>query len=581
MSALKQLLAAAKARAEAERLAALPKPTVIAEMLPVAETLADSITNVPIKHLGTDRYGKTIEWNHEQWSFIQTVISGKSAILIGAAGTGKTTTMQGAITQLLQTKHFSPIGDDQHKHLPSGTPGIVAVSYTRRAVMNLRRAMPDDLKGNCITIHKLLEYQPVFYEVEDTVSGGYKKTMKFEPNRNKFNPLSPAIKVVIIDESSMVSVDLFYKIWQALPAPQDVQFIFLGDIQQLPPVFGSAILGYKMLSLTTVELVQVYRQALESPIIRLAHRILSGKGIPVAEFPEWEFPEQLKLHAWKKQISADNALLTLAAFFKKGFDEGAYVPEEDMILIPFNKSCGTDELNRHIANHIARKRGLMTYEVIAGFNKYYFTVGEKILYEKEDAIVISIERNPTYTGKWPQPPSDRLDYWGTVQLVETEGESEHHIISDESDEDIDVMLSGISADDDEEGRVKEASHIIKVKIVDTNQEVELKTASAINSLILSYSLTVHKSQGSEWRKVFLLVHQSHNTMIQRELLYTACTRAREMLYVICEPDSFMKGIAGQRIKGNTLAQKAEFFKGKLERGEESLLEMIGEKQSAH
>jgi hypothetical protein len=218
----------------------------------------------------------------------------------------------------------------------------------------------------------------------------------------------------------------------------------------------------------------------------------------------------------------------------------------------------------------------MTYEVIAGFNKYYFTAGDKILYEKEDAVIVSIERNSTYTGKWPQAPSTHLDYWGTVQVAE--GETEHHIDSTESDQDIDIMLAGLSADDDEEGRVKEASHIIKVKIVDSGQEVELKTASAINSLILSYSLTVHKSQGSEWRKVFLLMHQSHNTMIQRELLYTACTRAKEMLYVICEPDSFMKGITGQRIRGNTLKEKAEFFKGKLERGEEDLLIKIGEQQ---
>jgi exodeoxyribonuclease V alpha subunit len=576
MSALKELLARAKAKAEADRLAAAIPTTTNTTNTIIATAVSEAVgTANPDVHLGTDRYGKTIEWNSEQWAFIQHAISGKSAILIGAAGTGKTTTMQGAITQLLQTKHFAPMGDDSHKHLPSGTPGIVAVSYTRRAVMNLRRAMPEDLKANCITIHKLLEYQPVYFEVEDTLNGGMKKTMKFEPNRNKYNTLSPTIKTVIIDESSMVSVDLFYKIWQALPEPTEVQFIFLGDIQQLPPVFGSAILGYKMLSLPTVELVQVYRQALESPIIRLAHRILSGKGIPVAEFPEWEFPEQLKLHNWKKQISADNALLTLAAFFKKGYDEGQYIPEDDMILIPFNKSCGTDELNRHIANHIARRKGLVTYEVIAGFNKYYFTTGDKILYEKEDAMIVSIERNSTYSGKWPQAPSALLDYWGTVQVAE--GETEHHIDTDsaESDQDIDIMLAGLSADD-EEGRVKEASHIIKVKIVDSGQEVELKTASAINSLVLSYSLTVHKSQGSEWRKVFLLMHQSHNTMIQRELLYTACTRAKEMLYVICEPDSFMKGILGQRIRGNTLKEKAEFFKGKLERGEEDLLIKIGE-----
>ena len=47
-------------------------------------------------------------------------------------------------------------------------------------------------------------------------------------------------------------------------------------------------------------------------------------------------------------------------------------------------------------------------------------------------------------------------------------------------------------------------------------------------MILGYALTVHKAQGSEWDRVFLLLHQSHNTMIQRELLYTAVTRAAKV-----------------------------------------------------
>jgi ATP-dependent exoDNAse (exonuclease V) alpha subunit len=51
-------------------------------------------------------------------------------------------------------------------------------------------------------------------------------------------------------------------------------------------------------------------------------------------------------------------------------------------------------------------------------------------------------------------------------------------------------------------------------------------------------------------------------MIQRELMYTAVTRAREELYIICEDDAFTKGITNQRIKGDTLAEKAEYFKGK-------------------
>ena len=127
------------------------------------------------------------------------------------------------------------------------------------------------------------------------------------------------------------------------------------------------------------------------------------------------------------------------------------------------------------------------------------------------------------------------------------------------------MLSHMASYSDEsEERVKAASHKITVRLDDTEDEVILDTAGAINSLLLSYSLTVHKAQGSEWDKVFLILHQSHATMIQRELLYTAVTRAAKELYIICEKESFVNGIKSQKIKGNTLAEKAEVFKGKLE-----------------
>lgn len=573
MSRLSEILAKGKERAAA--IAAIASSSIesssISSSIIESSTLPNDSSN---QHYGIDRYGKSIQWNDEQWQFISIATSGKSAILIGAAGTGKTTTMQGTVSELLRTKHFPPM-QDHHKHLPINSPGIVFVSYTRRAVMNLRRALPEDIKGNCITIHKLLEYQPVFYEIEDPLHPGEsKKTMRFEPNRCQSNPLDSAIHTVVFDESSMVDVPLFHKVWSALPNPSAVQFIFLGDIQQLPPIFGSAILGFKMLSLPVVELTQVYRQALESPIIRLAHRILSGKVIPVSEFNEWKVESKLTLHPWKKKISADSALLTIAAFFKRGYDTSNYSPDEDMILIPFNKACGTIELNKHIANHIARKKNLVTHEVIAGFNKHYFSIGDKILYEKEDAEIISIARNPVYSGKWPQHASNMLDYWGCLQSSSTT-ESDHHLIQEEteSEEDIDTMLSAIAASDSDE-RVRDASHIIKVRLLDSDREVELKSAADMNSIVMAYALTVHKSQGSEWRKVFFILHQSHNTMIQRELMYTACTRAREELYVICEPDSFEKGITGQRIRGNTLTEKAQFFKGKLESGDSDLISIM-------
>jgi ATP-dependent exoDNAse (exonuclease V) alpha subunit len=117
---------------------------------------------------------------------------------------------------------------------------------------------------------------------------------------------------------------------------------------------------------------------------------------------------------------------------------------------------------------------------------------------------------------------------------------------------------------DAEDRVSAASHIITLQLNDSEVEIEIDSASAINQLILSYAITVHKAQGSEFNKVFFILHQSHNTMIQRELLYTGVTRAAKELYVICEPDTFDRGVKSQRIKGSTLVEKAEYFKGLVE-----------------
>lgn len=570
MSKLSELLAAAKAKAAIQQAIITPTPT--------QSPIQTAISQIG-EHTGIGKHGELITYNAEQWKFIETVLSGKSCILIGAAGTGKTTSTRGAISHLLQNKYIPPI-TDFHKHLPSQTPAIVAVSYTRRAVMNLKQAMPPELQDNCITIHKLLEYQPVFYEIFDEEKGEYRKTMRFEPGRNQYNKLPATIKTIIFDESSMVSVDLYHKVFVALENPSDVQFIFLGDINQLPPIFGSAILGFKGLTLPTVELTQVYRQALESPIIRLAHRILSGNPIPHTELESHNVLNKLKLHPWKKRISADSALLTIAAFFKQAYSAGHYNPDTDMILIPFNKACGTDELNKHIANHIARCHKRTTHEVIAGYNKHYFTIGEKLLYEKEDATLIDIKRNPTYVGKWPQHASTTLNYWGHIDeseeesLLELGADSSSSTDDGETSEAIDQMLEAL-ANSDVEDRVKECSHILTIRMNDSEREIEIKTAADVNSLVMAYALTVHKSQGSEWKKVYCIFHQSHNTMIQRELLYTAVTRAREELYVICEPDTFEKGINGQRIKGNSLAEKYEYFRGKLDLGEEPLVKELG------
>jgi exodeoxyribonuclease V alpha subunit len=540
---------------------------IVDNLLPAAPATA-----VPANTTAMGMHGEEITYNSQQQEFINLAAAGKDCVLIGAAGTGKTTCSKGAMQALLANGKIPILNSDGHKHLRSGTPGIIIISYTRRAVNNIRKVQSEDMKNNCITAHKLLEYAPVYYQVEDPETGELKNTMRFEPTRNAARPLPPSIHTIVVEESSMLGTDLMEEIEDALSHP--VQWIFIGDIQQLPPVFGPAVLGFRMIELPVIELTEVYRQAMESPIIRLAHRILSGKPISPKEYPEWNFPNQLTIKPWKKKTLPDHAMVTIGAYrekddgtvlkglFLKGIDSGLYNPEEDMILIPYNKAFGTLELNKCIANYLARQRQATTYEIMAGFVRNYFSEGDKILYDREDAEIIEILPNPAYSGAIVQPPSKNLDYWGhNPKLAEERAQAKGHAYDiNSSAEHVDMILDAVASSDE---RVNQASHKVIVRLVDSESEIELSSAGEINALLHAYALTVHKAQGSEWRKVFLVLHHSHATMLQRELLYTGVTRAREELYVICEPESFTKGITSQRIKGNTLAEKAEYFKGKV------------------
>lgn len=548
---LQELLAKARANNTALAVKQVTTAPTVVEVTTLSTTAVAANTTVGM-------HGEVISYNAAQQEFIDLAISGKSAVLLGAAGTGKSTCQRGVVSALIASNKAGLLKDDGHKHLPNGTPGIVICAYTRRAVNNIRKVMPADMRNNCITIHKLLEYQPVYYEVPND-EGKMVNTMKFEATRNHMRPLNTGIHTVIFEESSMIGTDLFSEVLAALQ--HDVQFIFIGDIQQLPPVFGSAVLGYKMLELPVVELTEVYRQALESPIIRLAHRILSGVPIPAEQLTDWEYPDKLKLHPWKKKLSVDLGILTIAKFFSSAIDAGAYDPTADMILIPFNKSFGTDEVNKYIAQHITAKSGAAVHEIIAGFNKHYYAVGDRVMFEKEDAIITGIAMNGTYVGAKYLEASPLLDRWGNYRAA-ADGTATKGAHVEQSEADIDAMLDAMSfGDGNEEDRKREASHTVTMLLLESEQEVVITSAAAINNLALGYAMTVHKAQGSEARKVFVVIHQSHSSMIQRELLYTAVTRARESLYVICEPDTFVRGIEKQKIKGNTLAEKAVYFKG--------------------
>lgn len=545
----------------------VPLPTTVAPASSNASNLAVALANKALDKFdaGSTQVKAGVQYNEKQLQFVNLAGKGGSAVLIGAAGTGKTTCMRAVVTELLSSGTAGTIGNSGHNNIPDNSAGIVICSFTRRAVANIRKQMIPELQRNCMTIHKLLEFQPTEVDVQNE-KGEWVTSKRFMPARNDNNPLPASIRVIIVEESSMVGGTPFpsddYLLFNQLVAAihHQVQFIFLGDIQQLPPVFGPAILGFKMLELPTIELTEVYRQALESPIIRLAHRILSGVPIPHSELPEWQYPNQLTIKPFKRKLDEDTAVNTLAAMFRQQYDEGTYNPDEDTILLPFNKAVGTLELNKHIATHIARKEGKTVYEIVAGFENIYLSVGDRVLINREDAVITRIERNKKYFGKGFSEESTSMDYWGYDNVAHTK------VGAAVTDEDIDAMIEAMAGGDDEDYK-RQASHIVYYRKPDSDFELELSGAGDMNNLLLAYALTIHKAQGSEWRKVYLCLHHTHATMLQRELLYTAVTRARQELVVICEHDSFIKGIKRQKIPGSTWQEKAVFFKGKLKSSE--------------
>lgn len=524
-------------------------------------------------------------WNEEQQQAINYGHFGRSFCLIGAAGTGKTTTLKAVLANMLEHHKIPPL-NYATKHLMAGAPGVALISYTRRAVRNIAKHMTAVLKHHCITFHKLVEYEPQFYEVWDEEEQEMVKKMRFAPARNRFNTLPSSLKLIVVDEASMLSIDYFQQLLDALDDVTQVQFIFLGDLNQLPPVYGQAILGKKLLELPIIELTRVYRQALESPIIACALSVKDNKfdDFNADAYKLWGAPlgfdarhvrektvlvregrGKVTLHPWKKELDKDDALHAMQQQFNIWLKDGTYSPDEDLVLCPWNKSFGTDELNLAIADHVAKRDNKTVYEVIAGFNKYYFAVGDKLLVDKQEAVILSIHRNLKYLGKIPQPASNTLNRWGNGG-TKSGSVMEEDIFGDGvSDADIDVMLEHAANIED---RTSESSHAITVRFLDTDEEETITKSAVLNNASFAYAITVHKAQGSECRRVFLIIHACHAAMCSRELIYTAITRAAEELYIVMPPKLLAKSAAKPRIKGDTLAAKLEYFNSRMQEKEE-------------
>ena len=529
-------------------------------------------SNILVPSLGEKgwKIDNSVAWNEQQLSAINMGLSGKDFCLIGAAGAGKTTTLKGVVYSLLGNHMIPPIpAEYATKWLKAGTPGCCLVSFTNMAVRQVAKHFSGDI--TCITIHKLLEYQPTYYEAVNE-AGEVVKKMEFVPGRDKLNPLPRQLTTIVVDEASMVDCDLFQKLLDALPDVNAVQFIFLGDLNQLPPVYGGPILGKKLLELPIVELTVIYRQALLSPIIQYATMMKNGERIEVGKeriVVDSKEHGKVTIHPWAKNLSWEDALLKAQSFCKAAIREGVLDPMQDIILCPFNVKFGVVELNLAIADYLGRQRNAQVVEVVAGFNTHYYAVGDKVLVQKREALITGIKRNLRYSGKRPIDITKYdIDRYGGVSKKKDISEAELSNVTFGDDEfDVDAFMDSMQITTVTD-RVTTASHEITVEFIGSEDEdtgklesAVLTTSSEVNDIIFAYAITVHKSQGSEWRKVFFITHASHASMCSRELMYTGMTRAKQELYMIVQMDSAMKpgtlasAAKKPRLKGNNLAEK--------------------------
>lgn len=556
--------------------------------IPVTTTVAPTTTVTtdpqPLTPTGLlDAKGSPLVLDRSQYSVLEHFYSDKHLVILGKAGTGKTTIVQ-ALCLLYSQDNPSSMTNYRIKGSNGqyeSAPKMAIAAFTNRATNNIEAKivinpiLANTFGANITTCHNLLEYTVEF--VLDLNTGLTKR--HYYPQRDDSNQLD--IDILILEESTMIGVgekSLWQELYSALPSHCKV--IMLGDINQLPPVIGKPVLSYAIQSddFQVCELTTVHRQALDNPIIRQAHRCLEGKSIEsdIITGPDNK-PRGVQVFHGKAKFKLswaeyEKGLLDVLDHFQS---QGLYNPYEDMVLNPFNKpkdhGVSAQNIAKAIASRLAERENRKVYEIQTGFQKVYYAIGDRVFYDKRDGVITNITHNIRYFGKAPRDASYHIDHFGTIRInskIANGGNGGEDIATDldflHEDNDIDYNASIDNLLDNpdnlKEERVRTASHTVEITFPD-GQVLSCSTVGEYGELQLGYALSVHKAQGSEWPNVFVALHDTNTTLLFRELLYTAMTRPQKFLGIVAQKHVLEKALSRQRIKGNTLADKIEFFNG--------------------
>ncbi|BAZ37564.1 exodeoxyribonuclease V, alpha chain [Calothrix sp. NIES-4101] len=301
------------------------------------------------------------------------------------------------------------------------------------------------------------------------------RLLEFDPKNMGFkrdmkNPLPQ--KAIIVDEASMLDLFLAYSLIKAVP--EDGQILFVGDIDQLPSVGPGKILADLINSgkVPVVRLTQIFRQAQTSAIIRNAHQINQGQYPnmePISDAPK----SDCLWHGGGQQPEHGvQAISELIADFvpKLGFN-----PVFDVqVLAPMTRGLvGTRNLN-NVLQQLINPPSSEKVEVTRG--GVIFRVGDRVIQLTNDY--------------------NREVFNGDVGFITNIDTEEQEVIVQYQDRDVTYDYADL------------------------------------NELALAWSVTIHKSQGSEYPVVIMPIYTQHFMLLSRNLIYTGLTRAKRLAIIV-------------------------------------------------
>lgn len=345
------------------------------------------------------------------------------------------------------------------------------------------------------TIHRMLE-----------LNGGMEGNAGFE--RNEQNPLET--DVIIIDEMSMVDISLMYSLLKAIAA--GTRLILVGDVNQLPSVGPGSVLKDIIDSneFHTVKLTKIFRQASTSDIIVNAHKI--NRGEPV---------------------SLDNKSMDF--FFLKRYEADKIINVTlQLIKQKLPKFVGASEYDIQVLTPM--RKGLLGVERLNGILQMYLNPADQRKREKEHGSTIFRE-------------GDKVMQTKNNYQLEWEIRSKYGLCIDKG--------TGIFNGD--MGIIEEINDFAETMTVsfDEGRMVEYPY-KLLDELELAYAVTIHKSQGSEYPAVVIPLLSGPRMLMNRNLLYTAVTRAKKCVTIVGNDTTF-----NQMIENNSQLKRYSGLRDRL------------------